>query len=138
MGRDGICRISLTSGCTRCRCGAGARDYALMLLMLRTSIRVAEACSLKLSDKTVESWALGLAGEGQGSERANHSIAGRCEGSRGRVSQIGPRPPAESPQRWPEQFIFQPLVYYRTLEFAKALSTTQAWQIVRRWGTTPG
>jgi integrase/recombinase XerD len=30
---------------------AGARDYALTLLMLRTSIRVAEACSLKLSYK---------------------------------------------------------------------------------------
>lgn len=34
-------------------CGetAGARDYALLLLMLRTSLRVAEACSLRLSDK---------------------------------------------------------------------------------------
>jgi len=32
----------------------------------------------------------------------------------------------------PEQFIFQPLVNYRTLEFDKALSTTQTWQIVRR------
>ncbi|HEY0099728.1 MAG TPA: tyrosine-type recombinase/integrase, partial [Pyrinomonadaceae bacterium] len=28
---------------------AGARDYALLLLMLRTSIRVSEACSLRLS-----------------------------------------------------------------------------------------
>jgi integrase len=31
-------------------------------------------------------------------------------------------------------FIFQPIVNYRTLEFDKPLSPTQAWKIVRRWG----
>jgi len=34
----------------------------------------------------------------------------------------------------PQAFIFQPVVNYRTLEFDKPLSPTQAWKIVRRWG----
>ena len=38
----------------------------------------------------------------------------------------------------PEQFIFQPLVNSRTLEFAMPLLTTQDWQIVRSGETFQG
>ncbi|HYE74045.1 MAG TPA: tyrosine-type recombinase/integrase [Blastocatellia bacterium] len=37
-----------------------------------------------------------------------------------------------------ESAIFQPLVNYRTWEFDKPLSTTQAWKIVRRWADFTG
>jgi integrase/recombinase XerD len=112
---------------------AGAFDYALMLLMLRTSIRVAEACSLKLSDKRWNHgrWVLRVRIKGR-SERTiplpddvREAIDEYLKLDRNRRRNLH----SDSP----EQFIFQPLVNYRTLEFDKPLSTTQAWEIVRRW-----
>jgi|SRR5262245_15226588 len=117
---------------------AGARDYALLLLMLRTSVRVAEACSLKLSDRQWNHGAGVLRVKIKGrSERTiplpdevREAIDEFLKLDRGRRRNLH--------SDGPEQFIFQPLVNYRTLEFAKPLSTTQAWQLVRRWGDFSG
>ena len=116
----------------------GARDYALLLLMLRTSLRVSEACSLKAS-----------------SIRWSHGrwvIKFRVKGGRERTMPL-PQEVKKAVDEYlkldrqrrvklhsdgPEAFIFQPLVNYRTLEFNKAISTQMAWQIIRKWGSFTG
>lgn len=116
----------------------GARDYALLLLMLRTSIRVSEACNLRLSQVK---WSHG-----------RWVIKFKVKGGRERTQPI----PLEVKKAIDEymrldrtrrslqhsdgagQFIFQPHTNYRTLEFNKPLSSTMAWQIVRKWGEFSG
>jgi site-specific recombinase XerD len=116
----------------------GARDYALMLLMVRTSMRVSEACGVRVSGM---SW-------GQGRWLLNFKVKG------GRERRIPlPKDVKEAIDAYlkldrdrrqhlhsagAQSFIFQPMVNYRTLEFNKSLSSTQAWKIVRRWGDYTG
>jgi len=111
----------------------GARDYALMLLMLRLSLRVTEACTIRLSNIT---WSHGR-------------WVVRLKVKRGR-EEVWPLPQdvkqaiddylnLDSERRRAlktdggDQFIFQPHMNYRTCEFAKPLSSRQAHKIVRRW-----
>jgi site-specific recombinase XerD len=116
----------------------GARDYALLLLMFRTSIRVSEACNLRLSQVK---WSHG-----------RWIIKFKVKGGRERTQPLPPEVKKaiddylrldrtrRSLQHsdGAEQFIFQPHTNYRTLEFNKALSSTMAWQIVRKWGKFSG
>jgi len=112
---------------------AGARDYALMLLMLRTSIRVGEACALKLSDKRWNHgrWVLRVIVKGR-KERTiplpddvKEAIDEYIKLDRSRRRHLH--------SDGADQYIFQPITNYRTLEFDKPISTTQAWNIVQRW-----
>ena len=116
----------------------GARDYALLLLMLRTSLRVSEACRLRLSQVRWSHgrWTARLKVKG-GRERTQPLPADvkqaideylRKDRSRREVQHSDGA----------EQFVFQPHTNYRTLEFNKPLSTTMAWHIVRRWGEFTG
>ncbi len=116
----------------------GARDYALILLMLRTSLRVGEACSLRVS---AVKW--------------NHGrwiIKFKVKGGRERTVPL----PSEvkkavddyvhlDRQRrkihksdYPEAFIFQPTTNYRTLNFDKPISKQMAWNIVKKWSDFGG
>jgi integrase/recombinase XerD len=116
----------------------GARDYALLLLMLRTSLRVSEACWLRLSQLRWSHgrWIVRLKVKG-GRERTQPIPTDvkqaideylRKDGRRRNVQHSG----------GPEQYLFQPHTNYRTLEFNKPLSTTMAWHIVRKWGEFTG
>jgi integrase/recombinase XerD len=116
----------------------GARDYALMLLMLRTSIRVSEACGLKLSDKRWNHgrWVLRVKVKGR-SERTiplpndvREAIDEYLKLDRKRRQIVH--------SDGPESYIFQPVSNYRTLEFSKPLSTAMAWYLVRKWGSFSG
>lgn len=116
----------------------GARDYALLLLLLRTGLRVSEACRLRLSQIR---WSHG-----------RWTVRLRVKGGRERTQPL----PAEVKQAIDEylrrdrrrrevqhsggagQFVFQPHTNYRTLEFAKPISATMAWHIVRKWGEFTG
>lgn len=116
----------------------GARDHALMLLMLRLSLRVTEACTARLSyiKWSHGRWTL------------------RLKVKRGR-EEVWPLPPdvkcaidyyleldrerrAMLETGGSDQYIFQPQTNYRTLEFAKPLSSRQAHRIVRRWAEHAG
>jgi integrase/recombinase XerD len=116
----------------------GARDYALMLLMLRTSLRVSEACSLRQSGISWSHgrWLLTFKVKG-GRERkiplpveVKEAIDAYLKLDRDRRRNLH--------SDGPQAFIFQPTVNYRTLEFNKSLSPTQAWKVVRRWGDYTG
>jgi integrase/recombinase XerD len=117
---------------------AGVRDYALLLLMLRTSLRVTEACSLRLSQIkwSHERWTVRLKVKG-GRERTQPIPSDvrqaideylRLDRKRREIQHSG----------GPEQFVFQPHTNYRTLEFDKPLSSTMAWHIVRKWARFTG
>ena len=116
----------------------GARDYALLLLMLRTSLRVAEACSLKASSIRWSHgrWTLKVKVKG-GRERTiplpqdvKQAIDDYLKLDRSRRSMLG--------SGGAEAYIFQPHTNYRTLVFNKPISTTMVWYIVRRWGEYGG
>ena len=116
----------------------GARDYALMLLMLRTSLRVAEACSLK---GTSIVWSHG-----------RWTIRVKVKGGRERTLPL-PKDVKEAIDDYLKldrkrrrtllcdgdtQYIFQPHTNARTLIFDKALSTSMVRYIVKRWGEYSG
>jgi integrase/recombinase XerD len=116
----------------------GARDHALMLLMLRTSIRVAEACSLKVSDIKWSHgrWIVHVKVKGR-SERTiplpndvREAINTYLKLDRTRRELMH--------SDGAESFVFQPMTNYRTLKFDKPISTTMAWHIVQKWGKFSG
>jgi site-specific recombinase XerD len=116
----------------------GARYYALLLLMLRISLRVAEACSLKASSIRWSHgrWTLKVKVKG-GRERTiplpqkvKQAIDEYLKLDRSRRSMLG--------SSRAEAYLFQPHTNYRTLVFNKPISTTMVWYIVRRWGEYGG
>lgn len=116
----------------------GARDYALILLMLRTSLRVGEACSLRSSSMR---WSHG-----------RWVIKFKVKGGRERTIPLPPevKKAADNYLRLDrdrrkihksdgeQAFLFQPITNYRTLNFDKSLSKQMAWNIVKKWGEFSG
>jgi integrase/recombinase XerD len=110
----------------------GGRDYALLLLMVRTSLRVSEACSLKTSliKWSHGRWILRFKVKG-GRERSiplpedlKKGIDDYLKLDRARRELLH--------SGGDNAFIFQPHTNYRTLKFNKGISTTMAWNIVRK------
>jgi integrase/recombinase XerD len=115
----------------------GSRDYALMLVMLRLSMRVAEVCSLRASSIKWSHgrWTL------------------RCKVKGGR-EEVWPLPKdvkqaiddylkLDTQRRATlhsdtDAYLFQPQSNYRTLVFDKALSTRMVQNIVAKWGRFTG
>jgi integrase/recombinase XerD len=111
----------------------GARDYALMLVMLRLSLRVSEVCSLcassvkwshgrwtlrcKVKGGREEIWPLPK----DVKEAVDHYLK-LDRKRRGIVHSGGEHAP-----------LFQPHTNYRTLDFDKPLSTRMVQKIVKRW-----
>jgi integrase/recombinase XerD len=116
----------------------GARDYALMLVMLRLSLRVAEACSLRASSVK---WSHG-----------RWTLRCKVKGGREEVWPL-PKDVKEAVDSYikldadrrstlhsdgSDAFLFQPHSNYRTLEFDKGLSTRMVQKIVSKWGGFTG
>ena len=117
----------------------GARDYAILLTLLRTSLRVAEVCNLKTSSIKWSHgrWILKFKVKG-GRERTiplpkevKYAVDEYLKLDRDRRKILKT---AEGAEAW----LFQPITNYRTLKFDKPLSTTMVWYIVRRWGDFAG
>ena len=117
----------------------GARDYAILLLLLRTGLRVAEACSLKSSSIK---WT-----------QTRFVLKFKIKGGRERQIPLPPdikkaideyllldreRRTVLKSEGGAETWIFQPITNYRTLVFDKPLSTTMVWYIVRKWAEFAG
>jgi integrase/recombinase XerD len=116
----------------------GARDYALLLLMLRTSLRVSEACRLRLSQIRWSHgrWTMRLKVKG-GRERTQPIPTDVKQAIDDYMRKDRKRREVQHSDG-AEQYVFQPHTNYRTLEFNKPLSSTMAWHIVRRWGEYTG
>ena len=111
----------------------GARDYALMLVMLRLSLRVSEVCSLRASSVRWSHgrWTLRCKVKGgreevwplpkEVKEAIDHYL--RLDRKRREIVHSGG---ADAP-------LFQPHTNYRTLDFEKALSARMAQKIVKKW-----
>lgn len=116
----------------------GARDYAILLTLLRTSLRVAEVCQLKASSIKWNGGRFVLKCKVKGGrERAiplpldvkkaiDAYLALDRERRKTLKTDLG------------ELWTFQPITNYRTLVFDKPLSTTMVWYITRKWGEFTG
>ncbi|HEX8088664.1 MAG TPA: tyrosine-type recombinase/integrase [Blastocatellia bacterium] len=116
----------------------GARDYALMLLMLRLSLRVTEACSARVSDIKWSHgrWVLTLKVKRGREEK--WPIPADVKQAIDDYLRLDLKRRAMLRVDGPEAYIFQPHTNYRTLEFAKPLSSRQAHKVVRRWSEYTG
>jgi integrase/recombinase XerD len=111
----------------------GARDYALMLVMLRLSLRVSEVCSLRASSIKWSHgrWTLRCKVKGGREEvwplpkEVKEAVDSYQRLDRGR------REVAHSGGE--HAYLFQPHTNYRTLDFDKALSTRMVQKIVKKW-----
>jgi site-specific recombinase XerD len=116
----------------------GARDYAILLTLLRTSLRVSELVSLKASSIK---WSHG-----------RFVLKFKVKGGRERTIPL-PKDVKKAIDEYlrldrdrrrllkttrTDEWIFQPITNYRTLTFDKPLSTTMVWYLVRRWGEFSG
>ena len=116
----------------------GARDYALMLVMLRLSMRVAEVCSLKASSIKWSHgrWTLRCKVKGGREEvwplpkDVKQAIDEYLKLDAGRRSTLH--------SDGTEAYLFQPHSNYRTLEFDKGLSPRMVQKIVAKWGSFTG
>ena len=116
----------------------GARDYALLLLMLRTSLRVSEACNLRLSEVK---WSHGrwvIKVKVKGGRERTQPIPSEVKQAIDEYLRVDRKRRGLQHSDGAEQFLFQPHTNYRTLEFNKPLSATMAWHIVRKWGRFTG
>jgi integrase/recombinase XerD len=122
----------LLSGPDRSR-PEGARDYALMLVMLRLGLRVSEACSLRASSVhwSHGRWTLRLKIKG-GRERTL-PLPQEVRTAVDEYLRLDRRRREALHSGGAEAYLFQPAVNYRTLEFSKPLSTRMAWNVVQRW-----
>jgi site-specific recombinase XerD len=116
----------------------GARDYALMLLMLRLSLRVAEACSARKSDIKWSHgrWVLTLKVKRGREEK--WPIPPDVKGAIDDYLRLDAKRRSVLRTDGADAYLFQPHTNYRTLEFAKPLSTRQAHKIIRRWAEYAG
>ena len=111
----------------------GARDYALMLVMLRLSLRVSEVCRLRASSMKWSHgrWTLRCKVKGGREEvwplpkEVKEAVDDylRLDRKRREIAHSGGE----------DAHLFQPLVNYRTLEFDRALSIRMVQRIVKRW-----
>ncbi len=116
----------------------GARDYALMLLMLRLGLRVTEACRLKRSDMRWSHgrWVLKLKVK-RGREEA-WPVPKDVKAAMDDYLKLDAIRRRMQNTDGADSFVFQPHTNYRTLEFGKALSSRMAHKIIRRWSEYAG
>ena len=121
----------------------GTRDYAILLTLLRTSLRVAEVCSLKSSSikSSGGRWTLKFKVKGGRERRIPLPVDVkkaideylRLDQDRRKILKTG-----GGHQNAESEWLFQPVTNYRTLIFDKPLSTTMVWYITQKWGEYAG
>ncbi|HEX8177830.1 MAG TPA: tyrosine-type recombinase/integrase [Pyrinomonadaceae bacterium] len=111
----------------------GARDYAMMLLMLRLSLRVGEARSLRASSIKWESGRWTLTCKVKGGRTEQWPLPPDVKAAIDDYLRLDSKRRETVKSGGPEAFLFQPMVNYRSLEFDKGLSTRMVHYIVGKW-----
>ena len=116
----------------------GARDYALMLVMLRLALRVAEVCALTcLSVK----WSHGrwtLRCKIKGGKEEVWPLPTEVKEAIDHYLQLDRKRRELVHSEGAEAHLFQPHTNYRTLQFAKGISARMVQKIVARWASYGG
>jgi integrase/recombinase XerD len=112
----------------------GARDYALLLTMLRLSLRVSEACSLKSSQIK---WSHGrwiVKVKVKGGRERTLPLPDEVRTAIKEYLKLDAKRRRNLHSDGENAYLFQPLVNWRTLEFDRSLSPRMVRNIVARWG----
>lgn len=116
----------------------GARDYALMLVMVRLSLRLAEAGKLRASSIKWSHGRWTLRCEIKGGKEEVWPLPKDVKESIDDYLRLDAVRRRTLHSDGPEAYLFQPLFNYRTLEFDKPLSPRMIQKIVARWGKFTG
>jgi integrase/recombinase XerD len=111
----------------------GARDYALMLVMLRLSLRVSEVCSLRAYSIKWSHGRWTLRRKVKGGREETWPLPKDVKEAVDHYLKLDRKRRDLAHSDGEGAPLFQPLVNYRTLTFDKALSTRMAQKIVKRW-----
>lgn len=116
----------------------GARDYALLLTMLRLSLRVSEVCSLRVSSIK---WSHGrwlLKFKVKGGRERTLPLPKEVKEAIDHYLKLDNRRRQLVASDGSEAFIYQPHANHRTLVYDKPLTRVAVWKIVQRWGEWGG
>jgi site-specific recombinase XerD len=116
----------------------GARDYALMLVMLRLSLRVAEVCALRA---TSVKWSHGrwiLRCKIKGGREEVWPLPKDVKQAIDDYTRLDAKRRATLHSDGEEAYLFQPHTNYRTLQFDKGLSPRMVQKVVKRWASFGG
>ena len=116
----------------------GARDYALMLVMLRLSLRVAETCALRSSSVKWSHGRWTLRCKVKGGREEVWPLPKDVKEAIDSYVKLDAARRATLHSDGAEAFLFQPHSNYRTLTFDKGLSPRMVQKIVRKWGSFTG
>jgi integrase len=116
----------------------GTRDYALMLVMLRLSMRVAEVCSLRASSIKWSHGRWTLRCKVKGGREDIWPLPKDVKEAMDAYLRLDATRRSTLHSDGAEAYLFQPHSNYRTLEFDKGLSTRMAQKIVAKWGQFTG
>jgi integrase/recombinase XerD len=116
----------------------GARDYALMLVMLRLSMRVAEVCSLRASSIKWSHGRWTLRCKIKGGREEVWPLPKDVKQAIDDYLKLDARRRSTLHSDGAEAYLFQPHSNYRTLEFDKGLSPRMVQKIVAKWGRFTG
>jgi len=111
----------------------GARDYALMLVMLRLSLRVSEVCSLRASSVKWSHGRWTLRCKVKGGREETWPLPKDVKAAIDDYLRLDAKRREISHSDGADAFLFQPHVNYRTLEFRKGISTRMVQKIIARW-----
>jgi site-specific recombinase XerD len=116
----------------------GARDYAMLIVMLKLGVRVSEACSLRASSMM---WSHGrwiIKFKVKGGRERTLPLPSEVKKAIDDYVLLDRKRREQLHSDGADAFLFQPHLNYRTLEFNKGLSTRMAWNIVRKWAEFTG
>lgn len=116
----------------------GARDYAILLTLLRTSLRVAEVCGLKASSINWNGGRFVLKFKVKGGRERAIPLPTDVKKAIDAYLALDRERRRTLKTDGGEIWTFQPITNYRTLVFDKPLSTTMVWYITRKWGEFTG
>jgi len=111
----------------------GARDYALMLVMLRLSLRVSEVCSLRTSSVKWSHGRWTLRCKVKGGREEVWPLPKDVKEAIDNYLQLDRKRREITHSGGNHAHLFQPHTNYRTLDFDKPLSTRMVQKIVKKW-----